>query len=90
MNTPYQNLPFMSNEDFPYSEYGEAAALRAPIARAINTARMQRAEKMEQVVAILETALAHIRQGAPDEVPEADIAPDVVDPLDELLGPSDA
>lgn len=79
----YMNLPYLKSEDFAVCEYARAAALRTPIRDAINTARSMPDVKMEQVIYVLETALAHIKQGVVDE---EDTATSSDDPIDELLG----
>ena len=88
----YNDLPFMELSDFPSVMYSKASACRAPIKAAINFARTQRPEKMEEMKAILQTALDHINQ---EEQADAEHAPEqaggsstVSDPLDELLGPT--
>lgn len=87
----YNQLPFFKNEDFPTIEYSRAATMRTPIRDAINSARAMPEHKMEQVILILETALAHIRQGKADEVIETPIVDDgTIDPLDLLLGSAEA
>ncbi len=78
----YNNLPYLRQEDFPTVEYGKAGALRVPLRDAINTARSMPDDRMDQVIEILETALAHINRGEQNEVP----ANTSDDPLDELLG----
>ena len=83
----YSNLPYLSNEDFPFCEYGKAAACRAPIRDAINAARAMPESKMEQLITVLEQALAHIRPGESNEEITADTSDD---PLDELLGPAES
>ncbi len=83
--TTYNELPYLKNEDFAFCEYGKAAACRAPIRDAINSARAMPPEKMEQLITVLEQALAHIRPGESNEEITADSSDD---PLDELLGPA--
>ena len=88
----YDRLPYLKQEDFPSCEYEKAAAIRKPLREAINTARAMPAHKMDQVVAVLEAALKHIRGEEEDDaqeliVPVVDISGDV-DPLDSLLGPA--
>ena len=82
----YSHLPYMYQEDFKFCEYAKASALRIPLRDAINTARAMPVEKMEQVIEVLETALAHIRQETPDGEVYADAS---ADPLDVLLGPAE-
>lgn len=90
MNT-YNQLPYFRNEDFPSTEYSKAAAIRTPVRDAINTARSMPEHKMDQVILVLETALAHIRQGKADEVIETPVVDDgIIDPLDLLLGSAEA
>ena len=84
----FNELPYMANESLPQCEYGKAAALRVPIRDAINTARSMPPAKMEQVIHVLETALAHIRTAEKKNVkkPKGTKVPASSDPLDELLG----
>ena len=87
----FNHLPYFKNEDFNYCEYAKAAALRTPIRDAVNTARSMSPAKMAQVIDVLETALDHIRQGAPYvEEPKHTVIYDSSDPLDSLLGPAEA
>jgi hypothetical protein len=87
----YDHLPYMKNEDFTFCEYAKAAALRTPLRDAINTARSMPNAKMAQVIDVLETALDHIRQGAPYvEEPKPTVIHNSSDPLDSLLGPTEA
>ena len=86
----YSHLPYLDNLSLPALEYQYARDLRLPLADAINHARQYPAEKMEDVIVLLEAALAHIR-GETDEDEEAaevvsGTSPD--DVLDSLLGPS--
>ena len=83
----YKDLPFFAGSDFPTVEYGRAAALRTPVRDAINSARDMPDSKMDQVILILEMALAHIRQGQANE--EVDVDTVSSDPLDSLLGPAE-
>ena len=89
----YEHLPYLHAQDFPFCEYGKAAALRTPMRDAINSARAMTPEKMEQVKMVLETALRHINQAELEAaMEETNVTPsetdDSVDPLDSLLGPA--
>jgi len=87
----YNTLPYLYSEDFTFCEYAKASALRIPLRDAINSARSMPEEKMNQVVQILETALAHIKGAVTNETDNTDTRPDASgDPLDFLLGPTEA
>ena len=91
MNT-YDKLPYLSQEDFPQCEYGKAGKIRAPLREAINSARAQKPEKMEQVLEILYCAIEHITGEVYEdvEVTEDDtgsLSGEPADPLTVLLGP---
>lgn len=83
----YKHIPYMSAETFPTVSYGKAGALRTPLCLAINTARTMPDDRMDEVIDILETALAHIRQGQAHEEVTTAVSSD--DPLDSLLGPAE-
>jgi len=93
MKHKYSELPFLYQEAFDYCEYAKAAACRRPIRDAINTARTMPENKMEQLINVLEAALAHIRQEQPDAEPTQEVLPELPapsdDPLDGLLGPAE-
>jgi hypothetical protein len=82
----------MYQENFKFCEYAKASALRIPLRDAINTARAMPDAKMEQVINVLETALAHIRQGEADVEESSNEESHGMytnvsdDPLDLLLG----
>ncbi len=83
----YKDLPFFLVVDCPSLVYGKAAAMRTPVRDAINSARDMPDSKMDEVILVLELALAHIRQGQANE--EVDVVADSDDPLDSLLGPAE-
>lgn len=83
----FENLPYLDNLALPALDYQYARAIRQPLAHAINQARSQPDEKMNDVIALLEAALTHIHKGILEDEEDSE-ATSTDDVLDSLLGSS--
>ena len=93
----YKELPYLENADLPSCRYAKASEIRDVLRHAINTARALPESQMDEVDALLEFAITHIRSVHDEEVSlfdevaalEADLAITSDDPLDGLCGPAE-